>query len=120
MNRMTLVLAVLLTVSAAPHLKGAVPLNAWTVGASPRVEIETAARPLTEQETKKIEAYMRHVLGNSRIRLTRVPPDAEVYLDEQFLGVVFPEDDKQGRTFYFEMSIFEDELEAFTPPPRHR
>ena len=113
-------MAVLLTVSAAPHLKGAVPPHAWAVGASPRVEVETAARPLTADETKKIESYMRHVLGNPRIRLTRVPPDAEVYLDEQFLGVVFPEDDKEGRTFYFEMAIFEEETEVFLPSRRHR
>ena len=120
MNRVTFVLTILLTVSAGSHLKGAVPLNAWAVGASPRVEVESAARPLTEQETKKIEAYMRHVLGNSRIRLTRVAPDAEVYLDDQFLGVVFPDDDKEGRAFYFEIAIFEDEIEVFPPPRRYR
>ena len=120
MNRVTLALTALLAVAAVPHLNGAVPLQARAVGWSPRVELETTARPLTEEEAKKIKAYMRHVFGNPRVRLSHLPPDAEVYVDDQFLGVVFPDDDKEGRTFYFEMSIFDDEIAAFPPPRRDR
>ena len=72
------------------------------------------------EETKKLEAYIRRVLGNPRIRLTRVAPDAEVHLGDEFLGVVFPDDHKEGRTFYFEMAIFEDEIEVLPPPRRLR
>jgi hypothetical protein len=81
---------------------------------------EETAKPLSESETRKIETYLRHVFGNPAIRLVPTPPDADVYLGEHFLGVVYPEREKDGRTFYFEMSIFDTEIEESPPSRRHR
>jgi hypothetical protein len=53
------------------------------------------------------------VLGNPEIRLVSHAPDAEVYLGEQFLGIVFPDDHKEGRNFFFEMVMYEEEIEEF-------
>ena len=78
------------------------------------------AKPLNKGEVRKIEAYMRQVFGNPGIRLVSIPHEAEVYLDEHFLGVVFPIDEKEGRTFYFEMSIFNSEIEGARPVKRNR
>jgi hypothetical protein len=33
---------------------------------------------------------------------------------------VFPTDDKEGRTFFFEMSIFDSEIEGARPVKRNR
>ena len=120
MTRIGFVLAAILALAAVSLLHRNATPPAWAVGAPMRVVAEPAAKPLTAGETKKIEAYMRHVFGNQGIRLVPMPPDAEVYLGEHFLGVVFPDHDKDGRTFYFEMSIFDAEIEESPPLKRRR
>jgi hypothetical protein len=94
--------------------------QAWGIGSSQRLVPDPTAKPLSADEAKKIEAYLRQVLGNSRIRLVHVPPDAEVYLEDQFLGFLYPDNDKEGRTFYFEIPIFQNEIEESPPPIRLR
>ena len=120
MTRMGIIFAAILalvTVSLV-HLSASLPAKA--VGSPMTVGLETTAKPLSKGEAQKIEAYMRQVFGNPSIRLVSSPPDAEVYLGEHFLGVVFPTDDKEGRTFYFEMSIFDSEIEEARPVKRNR
>ena len=81
---------------------------------------EPTAKPLTPAEVKKIEAYLRQVFNAPKLRVTAAPPDAEVYLGEHFMGVVYPDDQKDGRTFYFEMAIFAEELDESPPARRNR
>jgi hypothetical protein len=118
MSRLGFVIAAILSLALVSFSIGKAP--AWAVGTTMRVVAETTAKPLTAAETKKIETYMRHVLGNPEIRLVQAAPDAEVYLGEHFLGMVFPQDDREGRTFYFEMSIFDSEVEESPPLTRRR
>lgn len=120
MTRIGFVVAAVLAFAAGSFLQWNIAPPAWAVVAPMRVAVETTAKPLTAVEAKKIEAYMRHVFGSQSLRLVHMPPDAEVYLGENFLGVVFPEDSKEGRTFYFEMSIFDDEVEESPPARRGR
>jgi hypothetical protein len=64
-------------------------------------------------ETRKIETYLRKLFGNQRIRLVSRPnkPDsAEVYIAEEFIGVVFVDDEDADRSFQFQMAILEDDL----------
>ena len=110
MRRIIIALAVLLTVGSLQQ--------AWGIGSSVRVVPDATAKPLSAAEAKKLEAYLRNILGNSRIRLIHAPPDAEVYVGDQFLGFLYPDDDKEGRTFYFEIPIFDTEIEE--GPPHHR
>jgi hypothetical protein len=91
---------------------------AWAVAAA--VHYDDAAKPLSEIETRKIEAYLRQIFGNPALRLVHTPPDAEAFLGEHFLGVVYPDKEKDGRTFYFEMAIFDSEIEESPPSRRHR
>jgi hypothetical protein len=94
--------------------------TALAVGTPMSVAVETMAKPLTAGELKKIERYLRHVLGNPEVRLVSHAPDAEVFLGKQFLGVVFPDDHKEGRTFFFEMVMYPEEIEEFPPQVRGR
>lgn len=112
MKRIVIALAVLLT-AASLH-------EAWSIGTTTRVVPDPTAKPLSSAEAKKIETYLRNILGNSRIRLVHTPPEAEIYVGDQFLGFLYPDDDKEGRTFYFEIPIFETEIEDDPPPHRVR
>jgi len=94
--------------------------QAWGIGSNQRLVPDSTAKPLSADEARKIEAYLRHVLRNSHIRLVHTPPEAEVYAGDQFLGFVYPDNDKDGRTFYFEIPIFETEIEENPPPNRLR
>jgi hypothetical protein len=112
MKRIVVALVLLLTV-AWLH-------EARSVGSTARIVPDTTAKPLSAAEASKLEAYLRNILGNSSIRLVHMPPDAEIYVGDQFLGFVYPDEDKEGRTFYFEIPIFETEIEESPPPRRIR
>jgi hypothetical protein len=118
MTRTSYVVAAICALALTLFLQGSATRAALAV-ATP-VHGEETAKPLSESETRKIETYLRHVFGNPAIRLVPTPPDADVYLGEHFLGVVYPEREKEGRTFYFEMSIFDTEIEESPPSRRHR
>jgi hypothetical protein len=120
MTRRTIALAATFVVAAALTFNWSAPLKAWAVGTSPARIYEPTAKPLTAAEVKKIEAYMRHVFNAPQLRINAAPPDAEVYLGEHFMGIVYPDDQKEGRTFYFEMAIFAEELDESPPGRRHR
>jgi hypothetical protein len=95
------------------------PLNAWVSTNAPRI-YEPTAKPLTAAEVKKVETYLRQIFNAPLLRVNAAPPDAEVYLGEHFMGIVYPDDQKEGRTFYFEMAIFAEELDESPPARRHR
>jgi hypothetical protein len=118
MTRTSYVVAAICALALILFLQGSATRAALAV-ATP-VHGEETAKPLSESETRKIETYLRHVFGNPAIRLVPTPPDADVYLGEHFLGVVYPEREKEGRTFYFEMSIFDTEIDESPPSRRHR
>jgi hypothetical protein len=120
MNRRALLLGAALA-AVTLVAQWSAPLSAWAVGGgSHRVVVENSSKPLSPSEIRKIESYMRQVFGNQGIRLVHVAPDAEVWLGEHFLGIVFPDDQREGRTFYFEMAIFDDEVDQSPPARRGR
>lgn len=66
------------------------------------------------QEIKKVEAYMRRLFGNSTIRVVPRPKkqdSAEVYIDEEFIGVLFIDDEDEERSYNFQMAILATDLE---------
>ena len=119
MTRIGLIVAAILALTSVSFLHKTAT-TALAVGAPMSVAVETSAKPLTAAELKKIEKYLRHVLGKPEIRLVSHAPDAEVFLGKQFLGIVFADDHKEGRTFYFEMMMYEEEIEEFPPSLRAR
>jgi hypothetical protein len=67
-----------------------------------------------KEELQKIEAYMRRLFSNAAIKVTVRPKktdSAEVYIGDEFIGIVFLDDEDGDRSFSFNMSILEDDLE---------
>jgi hypothetical protein len=62
------------------------------------------------QEVRKLDAYLKRVFGNQKLRVVPRPKkddSAEVYIGEEFIGVLFVDDD---RSFQFQMAILEEDL----------
>ena len=65
------------------------------------------------QDVRKLDAYFKRLFGNPKIRVQpRVKKDdsAEVYIGEEFIGVLFVDDEDDDRSFQFNMAILEDDL----------
>jgi hypothetical protein len=65
------------------------------------------------KEVRKLDAYLKRVFGNSKIRVVPRPKkddSAEVYIGEEFIGVLFVDDEDDDRSFQFQMAILEDDL----------
>jgi hypothetical protein len=66
------------------------------------------------QESRKIESYLRRLFGNAAIRVVPRPrkdDSAEVYIGEEFVGVLFIDDDDEERSYNFQMAILGTDLE---------
>jgi len=66
------------------------------------------------QEIRKIEAYLKRLFGNARIRVVPRPKkedSAEVYIGEEFIGVLFVDDEDEERSYNFQMAILGADLE---------
>ena len=66
------------------------------------------------QEIKKLDAYLKRVFNNPRIRVVPRPKkddSAEVYIGEEFIGVLFVDDEDDDKSYNFQMAILETDLE---------
>ena len=66
------------------------------------------------QEIRKIEAYLKRLFGNARMRVVPRPKkedSAEVYIGEEFIGVLFVDDEDEERSYNFQMAILGTDLE---------
>jgi len=66
------------------------------------------------QEIRKVEGYMRRLFGNAHIRVVPRPKkedSAEVYIGEEFIGVLFVDDEDEDRSYNFQMAILENDLD---------
>ena len=65
-------------------------------------------------EMAKVERYLRQTFANHSIRVVGRPKktdSAEVYVGEEFVGVVFQDEDDDG-SFMFEMAILAEDLDG--------
>lgn len=65
-------------------------------------------------EIKKLDAYLKKLFANPRIRVAARPKkddSAEVYVGEEFIGVLFVDDEDDERSYNFQMAILETDLE---------
>jgi hypothetical protein len=65
-------------------------------------------------EVKKLDTYLKKLFANQRIRVVPRPKkddSAEVYIGEEFIGVLFVDDEDGDRSYNFEMAILEGDLE---------
>ena len=61
----------------------------------------------------KVERYLRQTFANHSIRVVARPKktdSAEVYVGEEFIGVLFVDDEDDDRSFQFQMAILEEDL----------
>ena len=66
------------------------------------------------QEIRKLENYMRGLFGNTKLRVVPRPKNddsAEVYIGEEFIGVLFVDDEDEERSYNFQMAILGTDLE---------
>ena len=66
------------------------------------------------QEIRKIEAYLKRLFGNARMRVVPRPKkedSAEVYIGEEFIGVLFVDDEDDERSYNFQMAILGTDLD---------
>src|SRR5262249_49297292 len=99
-----------------------VPRAAWAPGAQP---CATAAYvrcsgkvgrliSVDVQEIRKLETYLKTLFGNARLRVVPRPKkedSAEVYIGDEFIGVLFVDDEDEERSYNFQMAILGADLE---------
>ena len=67
---------------------------------------------LDEKTIRRLEGHLRGTFANARITLVPRPKQkdsAEVYIGEEFIGVVFEDEDGDG-SYMFEMAILAEDL----------
>ena len=93
-------------------------LQSWA-GGSPRLVLKTSRNPNRigdcrgRSGSRKLDAYLKRLFGNQKIRVVPRPKkddSAEVYIGEEFIGVLFVDDEDDDRSFQFQMAILEDDL----------
>jgi Protein of unknown function (DUF3126) len=66
------------------------------------------------QEMRKLESYLRRLFGNTKLRVVpRAKKDdsAEVYVGEEFIGLLFVDDEEDDRSYNFQMAILAADLD---------
>jgi Protein of unknown function (DUF3126) len=67
------------------------------------------------QEIRKLDSYLKKLFGNARIRVVPRPKkedSAEVYVGEEFIGVLFVDDEDDERSYNFRMAILAADLQG--------
>ena len=67
------------------------------------------------QEIRKVESYIRRLFGNPKLRVVPRPKkadSAEVYVGDEFIGVLFVDDEDDERSYNFQMAILAADLEG--------
>ncbi len=69
---------------------------------------------MNKEEIGKLQSYLQHKFGNSLLKLKTRPknPDScEVYIGEEFIGLLYLDDEDGDRSFMFQMSILDIDLD---------
>jgi Protein of unknown function (DUF3126) len=67
-----------------------------------------------KSELAKVERYLRRTFANQTMRVVARPKkddSAEVYIGEEFVGVLFLDDEEGDRSYNFTMAILDTDLE---------
>mgnify|MGYP003451638427 CR=1 FL=1 len=69
------------------------------------------ATEVKESDLKRVEAHLKRTFnhGGIKVKARKVADSAEVYVDDEFIGVVFEDEDEAG-SFMFEMAILSEDL----------
>ena len=67
---------------------------------------------MNDKDLQRVEAHLKRTFGNPHLGLRPRPKQkdsAEVYVDQEFVGVVYQDEDEDG-SFMFEMAILAEDL----------
>lgn len=68
---------------------------------------------MNKTDIAKIERYMRQTFANHSLRVVARPKkddSAEVFVGDEFIGVIFVDDEEGDRSFSFQMAILAEDL----------
>ena len=66
------------------------------------------------QEIRRLENYIRRLFGNPKLRVVPRPrkdDSAEVYVGEEFIGLLYVDDEEDERSYNFQMAILAADLD---------
>lgn len=69
---------------------------------------------MDKRELDRVQTYLRKLFDNQTIRVVARPrkdDSAEVYLGEEFIGVLFRDDEDGDLSYNFQMAILETDLD---------
>lgn len=69
---------------------------------------------MEKAELAKVETYLRRTFSNAAIRVVARPKkkdSAEVYLGDEFIGVISEDNEDGDKSYFFEMAILDTDLE---------
>lgn len=69
---------------------------------------------MDKNELAKVERFLRRTFANASIRVVARPrktDSAEVYIGEEFIGVLFMDDEDGDKSYSFQMAILDSDLE---------
>ena len=70
---------------------------------------------MTNDELKKVEAYFRRLFDNQKIAIRGRPrkdDSAEVFVGEEFVGILFRDDEDGELSYNFSMAILDIDLKG--------
>lgn len=76
--------------------------------------VQTMRPPVKDTDLKRIEAHLKRTFNTGGIIVKARPKQndsAEVYVGDEFIGIVFEDEDEEG-SFMFEMAILAEDLPA--------
>lgn len=69
---------------------------------------------MDKKELEQLQSYFRRTFENPRIKVSPRPKkndSAEVYVGDEFIGVVFLDEEDGDRSYNFSMAILDTDLE---------
>ncbi|WP_284177284.1 DUF3126 family protein [Rhabdaerophilum sp. SD176] len=69
---------------------------------------------MDKADLQKVETYLRRTFANAAIRVVARPKkkdSAEVYIGDEFIGVVSEDNEDGDKSYFFEMAILDTDLE---------
>ena len=70
---------------------------------------------MTRDEILKLERYLKKVFRLPQLQVRQRPrkeDSAEVFVDDEFIGVIFRDDDEGETAYQFQMAILDMDLEG--------
>ena len=71
-------------------------------------------KPLKPEEIRKLDAYFKRAFQNPNLQVKARPrkdDSCEVYIGEEFIGVLYRDDEDDDLSYNFQMAILESDLD---------